>query len=77
MSRRRNFSNWAYWRLQLEQVAAAESPPPADLDRWRARTRGRLDALLGPHPAAVPLDVETTEEVDCGTYTRTRVVFDV
>jgi dienelactone hydrolase len=78
VSRTRNFSNWAYWRLFLEEIAAAESqtPTPTDVEAWRARTRARFDALLGAHPEAVPLDVETTEEVDCGSYTRSRVVFD-
>ncbi len=52
VSRTRNFSNWAYWRLQLERVAAAEQPAPTDDDAWRARTRAELDARLGPHPAA-------------------------
>jgi dienelactone hydrolase len=76
VSRKRNFSNWAYWRLHLERVAAAEQPPPADDDTWRARTRAELDARLGAHPAAVPLELETTEAVDCGDYTRSRIVFD-
>jgi dienelactone hydrolase len=74
VSRVRNFSNWAYWRLRLEQVAGDDRP--ADADAWRARTRARLDARLGAHPESVPLDVETTDEVDCGTYTRARIVFD-
>ncbi len=76
MSRRRNFSNWAYWRLQLEEIGAAPQPP-ADDDEWRARTRAELDARLGPHAAPVPLDLDVTEEIDCGDYTRARVVFDV
>ena len=38
--------------------------------------RARLDALLGPRPDPVDLALETTEEVDCGAYTRRRVVFD-
>jgi dienelactone hydrolase len=78
VSRTRNFSNWAYWRLQLERVAEtnAEAPRPADDDQWRARTRAELEARLGPHPPPVPLDPETTDEVDCGGYTRSRIVFD-
>ena len=32
--------------------------------------------MLGPSPEPVPLDLETTETVDCGTYVRERVVFD-
>jgi dienelactone hydrolase len=79
-TRRRNFSNWAYWRLQLDNVVAADPFPQSDLatalEPWRARVRQRLDKLLGPHPPAVPLDQETTDVVDCGSYTRARVVFD-
>jgi len=74
VSRVRNFSNWAYWRLRLEQTTTTE--PPGDVDAWRARTRARLDARLGAHPDPVPLDLEMTEEVDCGSYTRARVIFD-
>lgn len=77
MSRARNFSNWAYWRLHHERVAATEQPPPADIDMWRARTRAQLDARLGAHPTPVPFDLEITEEVDCGDYSRARIVFDV
>jgi dienelactone hydrolase len=80
VSKRRNFSNWAYWRLQHE--AAVESDPcPLDdlgtqLEPWRARVRDRLHAMLGPVPESVPLDLEITETVDCGSYRRERVVFD-
>ena len=50
--------------------------PRAQIEPWRARVRERLDAMLGPAPEPVPLDLETTETVDCGTYRRERVVFD-
>jgi hypothetical protein len=80
VSRRRNFSNWAYWRLQHETVVDADPCPlddlTAQLEPWRARVRERLLTMLGPSPAAVPLDLETTETVDCGSYRRERVVFD-
>lgn len=77
--RRRNFSPWAQWQLQL---AAAERPDPvpgsaAELDAWRDRVRARLDARLGPAPAPVPLDVEVLGSEDCGPYRRDRIVFDV
>jgi dienelactone hydrolase len=76
----RNFSNWAYWRLNLERVVDADPCPvdadTATFDAWRARVRARLEALLGTRPAPVPLALETTETVDCGSYSRTRVVFD-
>jgi dienelactone hydrolase len=54
----------------------AIADPPDDPDSWRERTRARLDAQLGGHPEPVPLDVEIAEEIDCGTYTRARIVFD-
>ena len=80
MTKRRNFSNWAYWRLRLDEVAL-DDPLPADalateLDPWRARVRARLHELLGARPAAVPPDPETTESVQCDGYSRERVVFD-
>jgi fermentation-respiration switch protein FrsA (DUF1100 family) len=79
-TRRRNFSNWAYWRLQHEAAVAADPCPLDDLahelEPWRARVRERLLAMLGPAPEPVPLDVEITETVDCGSYRRERIVFD-
>ena len=80
MSKRRNFSNWAYWRLQHEAAVEADPCPlddlGAELEPWRARVRERLFTMLGPEPESVPLDLETTETVDCGSYRRERVVFD-
>jgi dienelactone hydrolase len=74
-NRARNFSNWAYWRLQLEQLPAPA--PTTDDETWRAQTRAELAARLGVHPAPVPLELEVTDEVDCGDYMRHRIVFDV
>jgi dienelactone hydrolase len=79
VTRTRNFSNWVYWRLQHESSVDADPCPlddPAQIEAWRARVRGRLGAMLGPAPEPVPLDLEVTETVDCGTYRRERVVFD-
>jgi hypothetical protein len=80
VSPRRNFSNWAYWRLRHEASVDADPCPVDDLDTqlgpWRDRVRERLLTMLGPWPEPVPLDLETTESVDCGTYRRDRVVFD-
>jgi dienelactone hydrolase len=78
VSRRRNFSDWAYWRLHHEAVVDSD-PCPIDLtsvDEWRVRVRERVVTLLGPAPDAVPLDIETTEIVECGEYRRERLVFD-
>ena len=41
-----------------------------------ARCRARLDTLLGPMPARVPLRLETLESVECDGYRRDKVVFD-
>jgi hypothetical protein len=80
VSRRRNFSNWAYWRLRHDAAVDADPCPLDDLagqlEPWRARVRERVLAMLGPAPEPVPLDLETTETVDCGTYRRERIVFD-
>jgi dienelactone hydrolase len=76
----RNFSNWAYWRLHLEGIAPTDPCPVDELTAgyvpWRARARRRVDDLLGPVPVQVPLALETTDSVDCGSYRRDRVVFD-
>jgi hypothetical protein len=80
MSRPRNFSNWAYWRLHHEAALDGDPCPLDDLasqlEPWRARVRERLLAMLGPPPETVLLDLESTERVDCGAYVRERVVFD-
>jgi dienelactone hydrolase len=81
VSRRRNFSNWAYWRVQLDEVVASDPCPTeataTEFHTWRVRTRARLVDALGPAPAdRVPLDMEVTESVDCGDYQRDRIVFD-
>jgi dienelactone hydrolase len=79
VARTRNFSNWAYWRLQHESSVDTDPCPVDDsslIEPWRARVRERLGAMLGPSPERVPLEVEVTESVDCGSYRRERVVFD-
>jgi dienelactone hydrolase len=79
VTRTRNFSNWSYWRLQHEAGVEADPCPldnPEQLDAWRERVRYRLESMLGPAPEPVPLDLEVTETVDCGSYRRERVVFD-
>jgi len=51
MTRVRNFSDWAYWRVHLETVVASDPCPvddPAGFEAWRARTRARVLDLLGP-----------------------------
>lgn len=79
MTRDRNFSPWAYWALRLQATELDEPFPVGDPSRYpeaRARVRGVLDELLAPWPPAVPLNLETTGSVDCGTYVRERIVFD-
>ena len=77
-SRERNFSPWAQAQVLLAAIEREEDVPedPTMVPGWRARTRGRLTDLLGQFPRSVPLDREVTETVDCGRYTRERVVFD-
>jgi dienelactone hydrolase len=48
----------------------------ADYERWRDAFETRLRAYLGPMPEPVPLDPEVLETVDCGSYTREKVVYD-
>jgi dienelactone hydrolase len=79
VTRRRNFSDWAYWRLHLDTVTRSDpfsADDPEQFEQWRARTDATVRALLGTAPDPVPLDVETTDSVDCGPYRRDRIVFD-
>jgi len=81
-ARIRNYSPWYAWMVRLAQVELADPLPvglegdPSALDSWRARCRSRLDALLGPLPQRVPLELETLERVECDGYRRDKVVFD-
>lgn len=77
-SSQRNFSPWAQVQLELIGTRPEEGVPgvAAAVPGWRARTRGRLTDLLGRFPHGVVLDAEVTDRVDCGVYTRERVVFD-
>jgi len=74
----RNFSPWAHAMLKLESLRRDEEVPTnaASVPGWRARIRGRLTDLLGPFPRRVALNVELSDPVDCGAYTRERLVFD-
>ncbi|MHB8219884.1 MAG: alpha/beta hydrolase family protein [Acidimicrobiales bacterium] len=79
--KRRNYSPWYQWMVRLaetvhEDPLAAAIDDAASLDAWRHRCRSRLDDLLGPLPAKVPLDIETLETVRSGGYRREKVVFD-
>ena len=44
--------------------------------KWRRLFESRLRELLGRFPTPVPPDPEVLETVDCGDYTREKVVFD-
>jgi dienelactone hydrolase len=66
--------------LRLDATLLAD-PFPSGTDAtallaWRSRAVDRVRALLGDRPPRVPPDVETTQRVDCGAYTRERIVFD-
>jgi dienelactone hydrolase len=77
----RHFSSW---HRTYSRVLATERPDPvpagasADQVRaWQRRARGRLNRLIGRLPDRVPLDFEVVESVDCGSYRRDKVVYDV
>lgn len=78
-ARTRNFSPWFYWVSRLMATERADPFDPADDDgfeAWRRRCSSRVAELLGPDPAPVPLDLETTESVACDGYVRHRLVYD-
>jgi len=67
--------------VRLGETRHADPLPPATagravLEEWRGRCRERLEEMLGPRPAPVPLELETTESVACEGYRRERIVFD-
>jgi dienelactone hydrolase len=75
----RNFSHWN-WLLARIDEAAPDDPWPVDgsraeIETWQQRAGARLAALVPARPR-VPLNVETTETVDCGSYVRHRIVYD-
>ena len=77
--RPRNYSPWYSWMVQLGRTEPADQFPagePGAIAAWRERCRARLGSLLGPLPAAVPLELETLESTSCDGYRRDRVVFD-
>ena len=49
---------------------------PQAMAAWRLRCRERLNALLGPLPERVELDLEVLESTKCDGYRRDKVVFD-
>jgi dipeptidyl aminopeptidase/acylaminoacyl peptidase len=65
MTKHRNFSPWAYWRLRVDSAT-----PPAVL------TRERLQELLGRLPTMVEPDVEVTDVEQRDGYRVERIVFD-
>jgi dienelactone hydrolase len=65
--------------VRLQQTRPTDPLPVDDLEAmaaWRSRCRARLDALLGPFPQPVPLELETVEVTPCTGYKREKVVFD-
>lgn len=66
--------------LRLAEVERVDpcptDAPRPELDAWRDRFRSRLLEALGPSLEVVPLNTETFDDEDAGSYRRTRVVFD-
>jgi dienelactone hydrolase len=64
--------------VRLQETHLAD-PFPGQLEAisgWRDRCRSRLEALMGPSPDRVPLNLDTIESVACQGYRRDKVVFD-
>lgn len=77
--RRRNYSPWASWMLELERTEHCDPMPPDSADAvlaWRERCRARLATLLGPFPEAAELDPATLERTQRDGYRMDKVVFD-
>jgi dienelactone hydrolase len=84
----RNLSPWRWFRRNVRDAVEEQPGTPAGclldcvgdrdaLKAWRGRARADYRRLIGKLPERVPLRLATTESVDCGTYQRDRVVFDV
>ena len=75
----RNFSHWNWLLARIAEAAPADPCPydgtRAEITEWQSRAAARLRALVPERPR-VPLNVETTESVDCGSYVRHRIVYD-
>jgi dienelactone hydrolase len=79
LTRTRNLSPWAYWRLRLDTVTPADPLPVDGLDQfdaWRERVHARLVDAFGADPERVPLDVEVLDVDETETYRREHIVFD-
>ena len=64
------------WIANEESTLTFKGGTKAEWASWRSAFGHRLRALLGPAPQPVPLDAEVLETVDCGDYTREKVVYD-
>ncbi len=53
-----------------------QAHPVEGFDAWRTRCRGRLEELLGPAPARVPLRLEVVSSEESDYYRRDKVIFD-
>jgi dienelactone hydrolase len=78
-ARPRNFSHWNWLLARVAESAPADPCPVdgtrADIESWQQRAFARLTALVPARPR-VPLNVETTETIDCDSYLRHRIVYD-
>ena len=75
----RTFSQDEYWLARYSSAPrklAFRAETRAEWLEWRSHLREKLGELAGPRPERVPLNAEVLESVDCGEYTRHRVVYD-
>ena len=78
----RNYSPWEWYCRNVDE--ATEGAPSvverlgssAELVAWQQEARQDLAALVGRQPRQVPLNVETLDSLDCGTYRRDHLVYD-
>jgi dienelactone hydrolase len=74
----RNLSPWYARMVALSDTRRSDPIPESDdqIPQWLERVQARLNALLGPSPEPVALDLEVTESVDTPKYKRERIIFD-
>jgi len=67
--------DWIEEELKRPPKLTCAAKTPEEFRAWQRRFRAAMRRALGPFPKRVPLDPETTERTDCGSYVREKVVF--
>ena len=61
---------------ELDPLSSFRATNAAEARKWRSRALAKIRDLLGESPEWVPLQAETVESVDAGTYVRHKIIFD-